>query len=281
MDYRPLELNLSSQESVHHAANELLSWTDVPTVDIVVNSAGIMNIPELTLSKEGIEIQFATNHIGHFLFTNLIMPKLIKASEGSPIKGATRIINVSSGSPTVATMRWSDPKFEKKNKDLPESERPNYDVLRMWGCSDPENLSYFPVEGYNQSKVANVLFGIGLNQRLYNKHGILSLSLHPGIIKTELSRSAPPQIWEAIKNMEKAGYINWRTQGAGASTSLVAALDPKLGLPETRAGKKENYGAFLSDCQISDSAHPLAVSSTEAEKLWKVSEDMVGEKFSW
>jgi hypothetical protein len=61
---------------------------------------------------------------------------------------------------------------------------------------------------------------------------------------------------------------------------MVAALDPKLGLPESRTNK-ENYGAFLSACQIDDRPNPLSVSSTEAEKLWKESEGLVGEKFSW
>ncbi|KAK9424777.1 putative Short-chain dehydrogenase [Seiridium unicorne] len=280
VDYRPLEIDLSSQKSVRTAAAELLSWPDVPVVDIVVNSAGIMNLPERTFSDEGIEMTFATNHIGHFLFTNLIMPKLIKAAGANPVKGATRVINVSSGSPTVATMRWSDPKFEKKNSELPESERPNYDIHRMWGIDNPGDHSYIPLEAYNQSKVANVLYGIGLTRRLYDQHGILGLSLHPGVIPTELSRSATPHLLNAIEKMKAQGAFEMKTLGAGGSTSLVAALDPKLGKPESRANQ-ENFGAFLSDCQISDQVHPLANSSTEAEKLWKLSEDLVGEKFSW
>lgn len=59
-------------------------------------------------------------------------------------------------------------------------------MQRMWGATgDLDEKSYLPLEGYNQSKVANLLFGIALNKRLYEKYGILSLGVHPGIIATE------------------------------------------------------------------------------------------------
>lgn len=281
MNYRALKLDLSNQKAVREAAAELLSWKDVPTIDILVNNAAVMNIPERVLSEDGIEIQFATNHIGHFLFTCLIMPKLLKAAEGRP-KGATRVINVTSGSPTVAGMRWSDINFDKINKDLPEAEQPPYDVHRRWGVINPEEKSYLPLEGYNQSKVANVLFGIAANERLYDKYGILSLAVHPGVIRTELSRYAAPETVAAIEEMIKGGAFHLKTLGAGAATTLIAATDPRLGLskPESKDGK-ENYGTFLMDCQISDKARAGAVSSDEAEKLWKLSEELVKEKFAW
>jgi NAD(P)-dependent dehydrogenase (short-subunit alcohol dehydrogenase family) len=280
VDYRPLHIDLSSQQSVRTAAAELLSWSDIPTIDILVNSAGIALLPERTLSVDGIEIIFATNHIGHFLFANLIMPKLIKAAEKSP-KGSTRIINVSSGSPTLARqLRWSDMNFEKLNKDLPEGEQPNYDLQRGWGIQDPENKSYTPLEAYNMSKIANVLFGVGATNRLYEKYGILSLALHPGVIQTELGRNAQPEIITAVNVLREKGYYTYRSLGAGASTTMVAALDPKLGPGETKDGK-ENWGAFLSDCQICGDAQPLTVSSSEADKLWKYSEEVVKQKFDW
>ena len=130
VDYRPLHIDLSSQQSVRNAAAEVLSWSDVPAIDFVVNSAGVMLLPERTLSEDGIEMHFATNHIGHFLFTSLIMPKLIKAAENNS-RGSTRIVNVTSLSPSFASMRWSDTNFDKINKDLPKQEQPNYDVHRM------------------------------------------------------------------------------------------------------------------------------------------------------
>ncbi|KAJ2981506.1 hypothetical protein NQ176_g1980 [Zarea fungicola] len=71
-----LELDLSSFSAVRKAAAEVLSWTDVPAIDILVNNAGIMAVP-FSLSTDGYESQFASNHLGQFLFTNLIMPKLL------------------------------------------------------------------------------------------------------------------------------------------------------------------------------------------------------------
>jgi NAD(P)-dependent dehydrogenase (short-subunit alcohol dehydrogenase family) len=279
--YRPLQIDLSRQQSVREAAAEVLSWDDIPSIDFLINSAGVMLLPERTINEDGIEMHFGTNHIGHFLFTCLIMPKLIKAAQGSN-KGTTRVVNVSSGSPTMARMRWSDMNFEKKSKDLPIEEQPNYQLHAMWGGTDIENKSYIPLEGYNQSKIANVLFGIAANKRLYEKYGILSSAVHPGVIKTELGRNAASETLEALKAMRDAGRYSYKSLGAGASTSLVAALDPKLadGVGETRNGS-ENYGAFLADCQISDKAQPLAVSSEEAEKLWQLSERLVKETFTW
>jgi NAD(P)-dependent dehydrogenase (short-subunit alcohol dehydrogenase family) len=281
VDYRALKLDLSSQKAIREAASEVLSWIDIPTIDILVNNAAVMNLPERTLTEDGLEMQFATNHIGHFLFTCLIMSKLIKAAEKSS-KGATRIINVSSLSPTVAGMRWSDINFEKINKTLPAAEQPSYDMHRTWGAVDPEEKSYLPLEGYNQSKVANVLFGIAANKRLYEKYGILSLALHPGIIQTELSRYAAPETIKAIGEFLKSGKVYRKTLGAGTATTIVAATDPGLGMPESK-GKdgKENWGAYLIDCQISGLADARAVSSIEAEKLWKLSEELVKEKFAW
>ncbi|KAI0542666.1 putative short-chain dehydrogenase [Xylaria digitata] len=279
VDYRPLIVDLSSQKSVRAAAANLLSWTDVPTIDIIVNSAGVMGIAERTLSEDGIEMHFATNHIGHWLLTCSLMPKLIKAAEKNP-KGATRVVNVSSASPWFSTMRWSDTNFEKLNKDLPEAEQPNYGMVEMWGYKDVRNKSYFGLEGYNQSKVANVLFGVGANKRLYEKYGILTLALHPGVIATELGRYFPKENLDAIQAMYDAGLYPMKTLGGGASTSLVAALDPKLGPGETRNGQ-ENYGIYLDDCQISDKALPGCVGSAEGERLWKLSEELVGEKFEW
>jgi NAD(P)-dependent dehydrogenase (short-subunit alcohol dehydrogenase family) len=279
VDYRPLKLDLSSQKAVRAAAAELLSWPDVPAIDVLVNSAGVMNIPERTITEDGIEIHFATNHIGHFLFTSLIMPKLLKAASGNP-PGTTRIVNVTSNSPTVSQMRWSDMNFNKISKDLPKEEQPPYAMLKRFGVLDPEEKSYIPIEGYNQSKVANMLFSVAANKRLAEKHGILSLAVHPGVIRTELSRYAAPETVAAIGEMLKSGAFYIKTLGAGAATSLVAATDPRLRIPASKDGK-ENYGVYFADCQISEKGAPGAISSEEAEKLWKLSEELVKEKFAW
>ncbi len=279
VDYRTLILDLGNQNAVRAAAEEVLSWSDVPSIDIVVNNAGIAGIPERTLTDEGIEITFATNHIGHWLFINLIVPKLVEAAKTNP-KGTTRIVNVSSGAAEAGGIRWSDINFEKKSRDLPENEQPNYNVLEKWGIKNGRDLTYLGLESYIQSKAANILFGIGLTKRLYKKYGILSVGNHPGVIDTELSRHSSKEQKDGIKAREKSGEFTYKTLGAGASTSLVAAVDPKLGPSETKDGK-EGYGAYLKDCQISHGAHPRAKSAEDAEKLWKLSEELVKEKFDW
>jgi NAD(P)-dependent dehydrogenase (short-subunit alcohol dehydrogenase family) len=97
-----LLIDLSSLESVRAAAEEVHSWTDVSRVDILVNNAGIMATP-WGKTTDGIEQQFATNHVGHFLFTNLIM-KMIVAAKG-------RIISVSSGGHLYGPVRFDDYNF--------------------------------------------------------------------------------------------------------------------------------------------------------------------------
>ncbi|KAF5979004.1 hypothetical protein FBULB1_5905 [Fusarium bulbicola] len=269
VDYRFLEVDLSSQESVRNAAKEVLSWSEISAIDFVINSAGVMAIQERILSKDGIEMHLATNH-------------LIKASEGRP-KGSVRAINVTSGSPAASNMRWSDMNCDKKNKDLPQEEQPSYELLKLWGYENSEEAAYVPLDGYNRSKVANVLFGIEANKRLFEKYGILTLAVHPGVIMTtELGRNFPKETVEAVGKLGSMGFYTHKSVEAGASTSLVAALDPKLaiGVGETHEGS-ENYGSYLADCQINAGAKPLAVSSSEAKKLWDFSEEATGQKFSW
>jgi NAD(P)-dependent dehydrogenase (short-subunit alcohol dehydrogenase family) len=278
INYRTLQIDLSSQESVRKAAAEVLSWTEIPSIDILVNNAGVMNLPDRILSEDGIEMQLAINHIGHFLFTCLIMPKLIKGAEGRP-KGSTRIINISSGAATVACMRWSDINFEKVNKDLPANEQPTYHVLKGFGETDPENKAYSGIAAYGQSKLSNVLFTVGLTHRLLESHGILSVAVHPGVMKTELERHYSPASLAALTAMIEKGFFSYRSIEAGAGSVLVAALDTKLAEETGKEGSSlENYGSFVADAQISDKA---AFSTAESEKLWLLSEKLVKQEFTW
>lgn len=278
VDYRPLNIDLSSQESVRTAAKELLSWDHIPAVDLVVNSAGIMGIPERTLTKEGIELHFATNHIGHWLFTNLIMPKIIQAAQTCS-KGDTRIVNVSSASPTASPPRLSDFNFDVVNADLPEFEKPQEETFAFWGYKNIMDYAYLPLDGYHRSKVANALFSVGATDRLYEKYGILSIAVNPGIVDTDLARAFPESLTEVVRNFVSAGHVKHRPISMGASNSMVAALDPMLKV-ESKPGF-ENYGVFLEDCQISKKARPDAVSSKNADSLWELSEKLVGQRFSW
>lgn len=100
---RLLQLDLGSLAAVREAAAEVKSWDDVPHIDVLVNNAGIM-ATNFALSPDGFENQFATNHLGHFLFTNLIMGKILASR--SP-----RVVNVSSDGHRLSPIRWADYNF--------------------------------------------------------------------------------------------------------------------------------------------------------------------------
>jgi len=268
--FKPLNLDLSSQKSVRDAAAEVLSWDDVPALDIIVNNAGVMNIQERALSVDGVEMHFATNHLGHFLFTNLAMSKVLKGTN-------RRIVNVSSFGTFVSALRASDINFEKPISELPEKERPNVGMLKMARLEVDDSSVYIPFAAYGQSKTANVLYSVGLNERLNEKYGVSSLALHPGEIMTELQRTTDME-WLAkqVEFRKKSGQPGFKTVEQGASTALVAALDPKLGKPGLNG-----QGMYLSDCQIAPRVPPYALDKEEAEKLWVISEKLVGDEFAW
>lgn len=270
--YHTLLVDLSSQESVKKAASTVLSWADVPTIDLVINSAGVMNIQERTLSPEGIELHLATNHVGHFLLTNLLIPKVIAAAKDST-RSSVRIVNVSSVGAHLAGLRPSDMNFAKPMSELPEKEKPDAATMRAAGLASDDHMSYIPMAAYCHSKACNVLFSVALNQKLHDKYGILSLALHPGEIRSELSRTTD-QNWLKKVTDARPGFF-WKTPSEGASTTLVAALDPKLDKPAS-----DGRGYFLDDCQIGN-APARAIGEADASKLWELSEGFVGEKFSW
>ena len=100
---RILQLDLGSLAAVRKAAAEVNSWGDVPAIDVVVNNAAIMAV-DFALSPDGFESHFATNHLGHFLFTNLIMGKILAANE-------PRVVNVSSNGHRMSAVRFYDLDF--------------------------------------------------------------------------------------------------------------------------------------------------------------------------
>ncbi|RFU81794.1 hypothetical protein TARUN_384 [Trichoderma arundinaceum] len=300
---RVLELDLNSQKGARAAAATLNGWDDVPAIDILVNNAGIMNVPTLQLNEDGIERHFATNHVGHFLFTNLIIGKLIAAAQKpGAIKGATRVVNVSSLGANYSPIRYSDINWEKVNSTLPQVEQPDYvGLTRLWGADAEaaKSESYSSTGAYGQSKTANALFSLGLNERLYGKYGILSFSVHPGTIITELGREVPTDDYKKrLETFRKLGMV-FKELSAGASTSLVAAVDPALTLPTKRPltseedlaktslqvkgedGEWEGRGVYLSDCQIHENTKVWYTSWSQGEKLWAKSEEIVGQKFAF
>ena len=149
------KLDLSSLESVREFAQEI-NKDGITHIDYLINNAGLI-VNERSETKDGFELQFGTNHLGHFLLTLLLLDKL----KESP---SARIINVSSGWHRIGKINFDDLNFNKPN-------------------------SYSAFKAYSQSKLANVLFTRELAKRLKDTN-VSTFSLHPGVIKTELGRDA-------------------------------------------------------------------------------------------
>ncbi|CAH8306501.1 unnamed protein product [Eruca vesicaria subsp. sativa] len=225
-----MELDLSSMESVRRFASDYKS-TGLP-LNILINNAGIMACPFM-LSKDNIELQFATNHLGHFLLTKLLLDTMKNTSIESKREG--RIVNLSS-----EAHRFSYPegvRFDKIN-----------DVS-----------SYSSIQAYGQSKLCNVLHANELARQLKEDGANIKVnSLHPGAIMTSLWRYFNSYLAGAVSAM--ARYFI-KTVPQGAATTCYLALNPQV------AGVT---GEYFTDCNIAEPTS-LAKDSELAKKLWDFS----------
>lgn len=239
---------LSDQDSVRKAADTILNDTTVAKIDVVINNAGVMAIDEYTVDKHGIEMQLSANHIGHFLLTNLVMPKLLVAGAGG-----ARVVNLTSHGHRLGPVRLDDPGFSNGKE-------------------------YDPWSAYGQSKTANVLFAVELARRLGGR-GLQAFAVNPGLVMTtgiglhlDLSKFAGDMAAAAAKNNPD---LPWTLDGQakndaqGCSSTLAAALNPELGA---------HSPAYIHDCQVAKPL-PYAVDAENAKKLWAYSEEAVGQKF--
>ncbi|KAI2483813.1 Retinol dehydrogenase 13 [Pyrenophora tritici-repentis] len=241
---RILQLDLSSLEAVRTAANTVNSWSDVPYIDVLVNNAGIM-ATDYALSPEGYESQFATNHLGPFLFTNLIMGKLQASA-------APRVVMVSSDGHRLGSFRFDDYNFD------------HGETYNRW-------------QAYGQSKTANMLMAIALAEKLGAKHNLLSFSLHPGVIGTGLGDHIDWNVDRFMGNAEGwNANFDFVSHDEGSATHVVAAFDTEI---SGRNGAYLEKGEIVAD--DSNRIKPWATSRVEAEKLWKLSEGLVGQTFSY
>jgi NAD(P)-dependent dehydrogenase (short-subunit alcohol dehydrogenase family) len=231
------ELDLTSLESVRTAAADLRAAH--PRIDLLINNAGVMYTPKQS-TQDGFEMQFGTNHLGHFALTGLLLDRLL------PVPGS-RVVTVSSvGHRIRAAIHFDDLQWER---------------------------SYSRVGAYGQSKLANLMFTYELQRRLAT-HGITTaVAAHPGMSDTELVRNAPaavrvPLTWLAPLITQNAAK--------GSLPTLRAATDPAVlggqyygpdGVGETR-GRPQ---LVTSSAQSYD----LAIQ----HDLWAVSEDLTDVKF--
>lgn len=253
-------LELTDFDSIRACADAVKKLTE--KIDLLINNAGIMAVP-FARTPAGCELQFGTNHIGHFLLTNLLVPLLLTAAA---LNGkSTRIINLSSGGHKHSPVDFSDIHWQTRE-------------YNKWGA-------------YGQAKTANALFTIALQKRLGEK-GVSVFAVHPGAIPTELGRHLTEDDIKALMNSKSfggekkesggtsRGKLLFKTIPQGAATSVWAATSPAL------VGKG---GLYLEDCGIADEVpvgvaehgyFAWAVDPVAAEKLWDVSEEIVGQSFS-
>ncbi|KAI1378459.1 putative short-chain dehydrogenase [Hypoxylon crocopeplum] len=241
-----VELDLTNLSSVREAAAKIRQAAP-DGIDGLFNNAGIMAPREYKKSVDGVELQFAANHLGHFLLTNLLLPDIAK------VNGI--VSNATSRAWTLVDPDYDDVNFQDGEK-------------------------YHGWIAYSRSKTANITFSIALAKRV-EELGITVFAVDPGMaldsnltknsgidndwfgegfrIATERANGKAPE--QPIINLQQA-----------AATAVLTFLDPAL---------KKSTGSYLEECQIRDGKLPEYVKSSEnAEKLWEVSEQLVGEKFS-
>ena len=229
-------LDLASLGSVRRFADAFRSKHH--ELHLLVNNAGVMYTP-FERTAEGFELQFGTNHLGHFLLTALLAPALVA---GAP----SRIVNLSSGGHRSSDILWDDPNYETR--------------------------PYDKMQAYGQSKTANILFTRQL-EKVLGPRGVHSYAVHPGVIITELGRyMTQDDLVELGKRAaaSPSGPLQYKPIDAGAATSVWAAVAPEL------EGKG---GAYLVDCAISDEDAEWTRDPEAAARLWAMSEEFVGQAF--
>ncbi|KAJ7164481.1 hypothetical protein C8R46DRAFT_1278850 [Mycena filopes] len=243
---RRLILHLSSLASVRKAAEELN--TSPEPLHVLVNNAASTFL-DFTLTEDGLETQFAVDHVAHFLLTKLLAPKLLatKTSIYTP-----RVVFVSSAGHLYG-----------KGVDFD-------DIVA------PDAAKYDKGNAYFQAKSANILTAIELSRR--SKGAINAYSLDPGVVTTAAQEKA-----EIIPVLKAFGVLLedgspspdrlWKTLHQGAATQVTAAFDPRL---------DDKAGAYLCDSTVAnEKAAPHSTDPANAERLWNVTEKILGETFSF
>jgi NAD(P)-dependent dehydrogenase (short-subunit alcohol dehydrogenase family) len=237
-------LDLGSLDSVRTAADALRSA--YPRIDVLINNAGVMYTPK-QVTKDGFEMQFGTNHLGHFALTGLLLDHLL------PVRGS-RVVTVSSmGHRIRASIHFDDLQWERR---------------------------YDRIAAYGQSKLANLLFTYELQRRLGDQPGAnksakstIAVAAHPGTSNTELARNLPRIIKLAA---DVLGPVLVQSAAMGALPTLRAATDPTV-----QGG--QYYGP---DGLAEQRGHPKLVNSSAQShdedlqrRLWTVSEELTGVTF--
>ena len=214
-------------------------------IDVLMNNAGVMACP-FGHTADGFEMQFGTNHLGHFELTRLLEPAVVAGDD-------PRIVILSSAAHGIADVDLDDPGFEHSEYDA-------------WVA-------------YGRSKSANALHALALSKRL---DGVLSLSVHPGGIMTNLGRHLNDDLMNQMLDRAKeraeasgeSGGMQFKSIPQGAATQIWAATSPDL---------VGHNGVYLADCGLGveggnigrDGFAPYIADAATAERLWDVSDQLL------
>ncbi|MDT7794993.1 MAG: hypothetical protein QOD59_4434 [Mycobacterium sp.] len=218
------------------------AWTG--PLDILVNNAGVMAIQELTLSSSGHEMQFATNHLGHFALALGLHDSLAAA-------GSARIVSVSSGGHLRSPVVFDDIDFAFRDYD--------------------------PFGAYGQSKTANVLFAVEATRRWASER-IFVNALMPGGIATPLQRHLPAHYAEQALEAFRAAGTDFKSVEQGAATSVLLAASPLLDGIGGRYFEDCNEAVVVNrrGGPGRGGVAPYALNPANAERLWELSLNLVG-----
>ena len=238
-DLEVRRLDLSDLDSVRAFADRLRA--DHPRLDVLVNNAGVM-APPRTLSAQGHELQFACNHLGHFALTGLLLDRLAAGRD-------PRVVTVSSVNHRQARIRFDDLTGER---------------------------GYSPMAFYNQSKLANAVFGVELHRRLTEAGSpVASVLAHPGYTATNLQTSATVGLWRVLLG-RLGNPLLAQPADRGALPQLYAATEPGVAGGEFigPAGPAELRGA---PTRVRPA--PRATDPETGRRLWELSERLTETPF--
>jgi NAD(P)-dependent dehydrogenase (short-subunit alcohol dehydrogenase family) len=238
-ELRPLDL--ADLASVRAFADGVLA--DVGRLELLVANAGVMAAP-FARTADGFELQFGTNHLGHFVLVNRLVPLLVRSAPA-------RVVLLTSAGHRRADVDLDDPGFDR--------------------------TAYDPWIAYGRSKTANVLFAVELDRRL-RERGVRATAVHPGTITTELGRHLTRDALAALQTRLASSGNVYKTVAQGAATSVWAGIVADA----DEVGGRYCEDAQVAEVTTVDrptGVRPYALDPATAARLWARSEELVGESF--
>lgn len=239
-------LDLSSLASVAALGEQLMA--DGRPIDLLINNAGVMTPPERVTTADGFELQFGSNHLGHFALTAHLLP-LLRAAQRA------RVVSLSSLAARRGRIHFDDLQFER---------------------------SYAPMTAYGQSKLAVLMFARELDRRSRAAGwGIISNAAHPGLTKTNLQIAGPSHGRDKPALMERLYKTSWRFAPflwqeieEGILPALYAAATPQAdgGAFYGPRGRYEVAGGGVREAKVPAAAR----NDADSKRLWEVSEQLTG-----